>query len=354
MTDKTFTQVKQEALELFNDAFGTEFTSASDIRDYLRSLKGENNNNLVARSNSKLFWLAVIDSIHTHLEAQNSDDVYSGDSDEHSTTEEQQGEEGSIISFSPIKVEGFYSDNVIEVTIGDESRLLRVEVSDDKKECLTTRKEVSVDCTHSNGSISFTVCKLAFHHNENTGELYAYPLSRHGGKVNFLYLDATTRYSRIKAYLSPNNPDFRYVDVDQKCQTPHMVRSDSFVICKNIEMPNMTLHYPMSACFERIGEKWTLAGGNRDIQWLSTTQNALSYRYKIGITCCLQNEYGSENASIWQITDVQYCKHLLQAKVMCIKGNHLWRIGEEHLLPVLQLIPHTLLDYTTEELEVLV
>ncbi|MEJ1930344.1 hypothetical protein WDZ92_08675 [Nostoc sp. NIES-2111] len=277
-----------------------------------------------------------------HLQPENSTDFYEyieelvkadggngetdSDNDDQSTTEIL-GEQESKISFSRVSVKGFFSPNVAMIGIGDETRYIQV-IWQDENTAISKNREVSVSYGNN-----LSICELQISIDDD-GLYSAYPLSRHGGKVQFLAPNENTRYAEITALILPNGKTST-IEVDHKAQTATGVFSRDKVLCRIVRNGKKLLRYPLSGWFENVGSKWYFSGDSMGIEWLGDVQEQIKDGFAVGGKCRHQDNFGC----IWEILDLNYSGLVLNARCICLKGNDIHKEQEIQVFPVVQLIP---------------
>lgn len=242
----------------------------------------------------------------------------------------------SLPQFTDIKVLEFPTERSVEIQINDEVREIDITWDNDIDSGMSINKEVAV--TFERGiSRCVNICKLEVFQVE--GIYRAYPLSKEGGRVEFLYPHKATKIQRIKGYLTLNSDNWRWVDIDINNSTPEVLTSENIVVSRDFSssVQGIRSNFPAIGQFTRISNRWILIDHN-GAQWISTVQDAMSYQYKVGEMVYLQGELGLPRLATFQIMKTYYSKHLLFASIRCVVGNKTWRRNSMTVVPIVQLI----------------
>lgn len=242
----------------------------------------------------------------------------------------------NLQQFTHIKVNGFPSLEAAEVQIDDEVRILDMRWDDNTNSGITIKKEVAVISSSDSISQKVGVHKLEIYC-DSEGIYRAIPLCKQFGRVEWLYPDANTKITQIKAYINEYSP-YKWIEC-QKTASPALVASTSVTCCREVfdNSLGITRRYPLAAQFTKIGKKWMIDGGCwGNIQWISIAQSCI--QIKVGDTVYLQNEYGDANIAAFEVISISYNHLCKMASLRCINGNKRWYRGDTTMQPIVQLV----------------
>ncbi|MBW4674313.1 MAG: hypothetical protein KME52_09915 [Desmonostoc geniculatum HA4340-LM1] len=241
---------------------------------------------------------------------------------------------GEVALFAEIGVVSLPTDTTVEVQISDEVREVEVRWDDSTNTATTISKEVAV-VTIDNPTHKVDICQLEIF--DNDGVYKAYPLTKLAGNVEWLYPSKKTKITRIKAYI---RDEWKWISAQTNNQSHGSLTANCIAACRQVDDPSLgvTLRYPISPTFVKIGNKWRFDGDDTNISWISTIQKSIYPRLEIGDIVYLQGELGSANPATFQISGIVYEKLCQMARLVCYVGNKQWRRKDTTVVPLVQLI----------------
>lgn len=242
-----------------------------------------------------------------------------------------------VPQFNKIDVIDCVDKTHIIVELENEARILEIRWYDGFDCATTVNREVAVVSEDVEQRVD--ICKLEI--SIRNGQPYAYPLSKHGGKVQWLHPDEKTKYYRIKADIKIGANNCKCIYVDTEDQHKDMVTAQDFVACRSVydESLKITRRYPIQPKFIRSNGIWVLHESSNQIDWIYGIQSAIQHKYKIGETVYLQDEYGQATISLWQICKLEYFHLCLMAYIHCVFSSDRHKRHSTTILPIVQLIP---------------
>ena len=243
--------------------------------------------------------------------------------------------DGSAVSFSQVTLVEIRNHEDVVIDIEGESRLIKVDWDNETDIGTSRYKEVSV--TLQDGiEKTISCCKLEITSDKH-GHYSVFPLSRHGGRVEWLYPDSKTRYVKVKAYLTAN--DWRYVHVDIDKQSKNCVYSDNMVIAVEVEgnRPGEVLRFPSHASFTLVGKTWLYDGDIRGRKWLDTVQNAWYPKFKPGTLCRHQSDQHQQQRAVWRVEKLSNTHGCCMAMLTCVIPNDIYKKGMSITVAVIEL-----------------